>query len=155
MKISKLVFEKIVREELAKHINALNEVGEVVDAENDHKAKDKSKDKQKDKSVDKKPVKQEPVEEPVDKDIEQDVNDTEDPEDPEDTEDPEDVTGGNIAKELEGKSIQSLTMEPKSKLMPGAQEIVLTFSQIPDPLRILIGKSGQVKFYFKGLHNKL
>lgn len=60
-----------------------------------------------------------------------------------------------IADEIAGKTVQSITMEPKSKTIPGAQEIVLTFDQFPDPLKIIVTKSGKIAFYFRGLHNEL
>lgn len=74
---------------------------------------------------------------------------------PDEVEDAEDVTGGKIADEITGKSVQSITMDPKSKTLPGAQEIVITFRDIPDPLKILVTKTGAVKFFFKGIHNTL
>lgn len=92
------------------------------------------------------PVEDEPTADP---ELEKDVAD------PEAAEDAEDITGGEIADQVTGKTIQSITMEPKSKTLPGAQEIVLTFNEIQDSLKILVMKSGQVKFYFKGLHNKV
>jgi hypothetical protein len=74
----------------------------------------------------------------------------------EEEEDASDVTGGKIADEVVGKSIQSLTMEPDSKTLPGAQEINITFSDSPEPLKILVTKTGQVKFlHHGGLHNKV
>ena len=66
------------------------------------------------------------------------------------------MTGGEIASQVTGKTIQSITMEPKSKILPGAQELTLTFKEIPDPLKVLITKTGMVKFFMKnGIHNKL
>jgi hypothetical protein len=62
---------------------------------------------------------------------------------------------GGIADQVQGKTIQSISMDPKSKMMPGATEIVLTFSDIPDALRILVTQTGRVKFFFRGLHNDL
>lgn len=63
--------------------------------------------------------------------------------------------GGEIADELEGKTIQSISMEPKSKIMPGAQEIVINFNETPDAFHVLLTKTGQFKFFFRGLHNDL
>jgi hypothetical protein len=100
------------------------------------------------------PDKTEPAEmpladDPADPGMEQDVATPDDQE--------VDVAGdkSKIAAELAGKIIQSVTMEPKSKLMPGAIEIVITFNQTPDPFRILVPKSGVPKFFWKGLHNTL
>lgn len=70
-------------------------------------------------------------------------------------EDEADVTGGKISSTVVGKTVQSISLEPKSKILPGAKELVVTFDQITDPLRVLIAKTGEVKFYFRGLHNEL
>jgi len=161
MKIKRSVLESIIKEELAAHIRSLTEADEpdVVDAEKEDK---KSKDKKNsDKNAEKKPAK-EPVknqakdlkvdDDEADKPLEKDVAD---PEADAESEDAEDVTGGKIADEITGKTIQSVTMEPKSKTLPGAIEVNFTFKEIQDPLKILVTKSGQVKFYFKGLHNKM
>lgn len=85
------------------------------------------------------------------------IPDEQDPSDDELTQDVEgeEPVGGEIAQELQGKTIQSITADPDSKMMPGAQEIVLTFNEIPDALRILVTKTGRVKYFFKGLHNDL
>jgi hypothetical protein len=56
---------------------------------------------------------------------------------------------------VQGKTLQSITASPKSKVLPGAQEIELQFDGSPDPLRILVTKAGQIRFFLKGLHNKL
>ena len=103
-----------------------------------------------------------PDEEPGDTDIpDEDVPAGDDPSDTElsqDVEDPaeEEPEGSDITKEIAGRSVQSITMEPESKLMPGAKEIVIQFEEIPQPLRILIGRSGVIKYHFKGtVHNEL
>jgi hypothetical protein len=170
MKIKRSVLEKMVREELRNHIQEMMEGpkdddkgADVVDAEDEKAAGDKKAEKEKDKSAKPqdtrgpkpketpgvKTPKELPVEdEPeADPELEKDVAGEE--------EDADEVTGGKIADEITGKTLQSVTMEPKSKTLPGAQEIVLTFREIPDPLKILITKTGQVKFFFKGLHNEL
>lgn len=168
MKIKRSVLEKIIREELAAHIRHLTEAPEddrnapdVVDADKQGKEKEKKAKKDDPKKAggtqndpvapDDPKAKELPVaDEPeADKDLEKDVAGEKD------TEDAEDVTGGKIADEITGKTIQSVTMEPKSKTLPGAQELVITFKEIPDPLKVLITKTGMVKFFFKGLHNEL
>lgn len=170
MKIKRSVLERIIREELAAHAKALIEA-QVEDAQSDNAEKEKGppKDDKKAKDEPKKEPKKsaappaddagaEPPdpsalpapEEPADDELEKQAADATDGE-----EEADEVTGGKIADQLTGKTVQSISMEPKSKLLPGAQEIVVTFDQIPDPLRILVNKSGQVKFYFKGLHNEL
>lgn len=165
MKIKRSELERIVKEELANHIRELTEAPKddkepsVVDADNEKKGKEKQGDKDNKKPApakkDKAPKEPEepnelPAEdEPEDAELEKDVSDDDS------EEDADEVTGGKIADDLTGKTVQSLTMDPKSKTLPGAQEIVITFREVPDPLKILITKTGQVKFYYKGLHNSL
>lgn len=60
---------------------------------------------------------------------------------------------GTVAAELEGKTIESVSMEEDSKIMPGATEVVLSFHETPDALRLLITKTGKIKVFYKGLHN--
>lgn len=68
--------------------------------------------------------------------------------------DPDEVTGSGVAQQIVGKTVQSMTMEPESKVLPGAQEIEITFRDSPDPLKILITQTGIVKlFYANALHN--
>lgn len=183
MKVKLSLLRKLTREELIRYIGGL--LGEapkkpgLVDGEADSRSKeakadgeeDKGKKKAKDQEAPDAKKRGEPKggkplptpKEPADDELEDEPEDDKDtapePGDGEDEEgdeeDAEDVTGGDIAKELEGKRIQSITMEPKSKIMPGAQEINIQFADIPDPLRILVNKSGNIKFYFKGLHNEL
>jgi len=62
---------------------------------------------------------------------------------------------GTVAAELENKTIESISMEEDSKIMPGSTEIVVTFRENPDALRLLITKTGKVKIFYKGLHNDL
>ena len=60
---------------------------------------------------------------------------------------------GTVAAELEGKTIEAISLEEDSKMMPGSTEVVITFRESPDALRLLIGKSGKFKIFYKGLHN--
>lgn len=62
---------------------------------------------------------------------------------------------GTVAAELENKTIESVSMEEDSKIMPGATEFVITFRESPDALRLLLTKSGKFKIFYKGLHNDL
>lgn len=165
MKIKRSKLEQIIREELAAHIREITEGPpddldgpEVVDAEKEKPKKEPKKtpgNTAPDKKANDRAVKPPPAQElPVgddpeaDKDLEKDVA-------TDDEESPEEVTGGGIADEITGKTVQSVTMEPKSKTLPGAQELVITFREIPDPLKVLITKTGQVKFFFRGLHNSV
>ncbi len=61
---------------------------------------------------------------------------------------------GAVNNEVSGKTIQAVTIEPKSQVLPGAKEIVLAFNESTDPLRILVTQTGQVKFFWRGqLHD--
>lgn len=82
-------------------------------------------------------------EEPADDELEADVAGDED----------SGAEPGSVAAELEDKTIESVSMEEDSKIMPGAMEIVLTFRENPDALRLLVTKTGKVKIFYKGLHN--
>lgn len=71
----------------------------------------------------------------------------------------EDPTGA-VNNEIAGKVIQAVTIEPQSKILPGAKEVVITFGDSSDALRILISKAGHdeegppVKFFWRGhLHD--
>lgn len=101
------------------------------------------------KGKDVEPPTQELPDDPADDELEKDAED--DAEGKDDEEQPTD----RISSKITGKNIQSITAEPKSKIMPGAQEIVITFREIPDTFRIIITKSGKVAYYFRGLHNEL
>jgi hypothetical protein len=68
---------------------------------------------------------------------------------------PSEEEEGTVAGEVSGKTIEDITMDDDSKIMPGATEIVLTFRESPDAFRFLITKTGQIKYFFRGLHNDL
>lgn len=57
---------------------------------------------------------------------------------------------GAVADEVSGKTVQGLSIEPRSKVLPGAKEVVLTFNETTDSLRVLCTTSGEVKFFWKG-----
>ena len=170
MKIKKSVLERIIKEELRAHIVELLEA----DAKPDKPDPDKEKKGEEKPDPAKKatPPAPEPKKEPAkkpdgppappeatsdaapeEKPIEQDPADA----DLEKDEPPEDVDSAQskLRDQLTGKTIQSISREPKSKILPGAQEIVVTFDQVQDPLRILVTKVGDVKFYYRGLHNEI
>ncbi len=177
MKIGSDTLRKIIREELVRHIGQLREAPDVQDGEDADKDKDKAQAKQgipKGKAVDKVPKVKKPPEiekperhadKPENQPKDQKAKGSEPPElekDPADAElaaaEPEgepDKKGRPLSDMLADKTIQSMTMEPESKILPGAQEIVITFSNTPEPLRILVTKSGLAKFWFKNqLHNR-
>lgn len=86
---------------------------------------------------------------------EDDVDLDQPPEGEDDVAGEDEPEAGSIAKEIQGKRIAAISMDAKSKITPGSTEIVLTFEDLPDALRILITKTGIVKFFFRGLHNDL
>lgn len=60
---------------------------------------------------------------------------------------------GTVGYELEEKAIESVAIDEDSKIMPGATEVVFTFRDSEDALRLLISKNGTLKIFYKGLHN--
>lgn len=174
MKFSRALVERIVKEELAAHIAELTEAG---DDEEDKKpekqdgeaAASSKKPEPKEPAKAAPPVNKDPTMDSDSKDVggppedsgEEEVPDAEDPADDElederaDGEGDDDRSDGKVSKEIVGKSVQSISFEPKSKLVPGAAEVVFTFDQVADPLRIVITKTGQIKYYFRGLHDQV
>ncbi len=169
MKISRSFLEQIVREELTEALRETDDEDEetegtpppkrgpsVHDASRTGKAGDARKG-----PADAMPQGSRARPDPIagaDDDDDAEVPDVEDPADDEISADVDDEDDGDskLADELVGKTIQSVTMEPKSKLVPGAQELVITFNEIADPLRVLVTKSGEIRFFFRGgLHNLL
>lgn len=61
----------------------------------------------------------------------------------------EDATGA-VNDEVSGKTVQAVTIEPKSKVLPGAKEVVIAFNESTDTLRILCTPTGTVKFFWRG-----
>lgn len=160
MRIKRTDLERIVREELLRYVKAL-----VEGTDKEEPEKQDAADANKEKEAGKKPDPKAPddadeppgMEEPGGEKPE--VPDEEDPSDDDlakaDAEPGDDREGGKVHDEVVGKRVQAITMEPKSKILPGAQELVLTFDESPDPLRILITKTGAVKFFYRGLHDTL
>lgn len=68
---------------------------------------------------------------------------------------PSEEEEGTVAGELTGKSIDSVIVDEDSKIMPGATEIVFTFKENPDAFRLLVTKTGKIKYFYRGLHNTL
>ena len=61
---------------------------------------------------------------------------------------------GAVNDELSGKTIQAISIEPKSKILPGSKEILLSFNETTDMLRIIVTSTGQAKFFWRGqLHD--
>lgn len=162
MKFKKSFVEKIIKEEILNHIKGLME------AEDDEKKEPEKQDASSANAEKEKAPKKTAApddEQPEDSELPdasaEEVPDEPDPADDElaksrdDGEGDDDRGGGKVSDEIVGKRVQSVTMEPKSKVVPGAQELVITFDESPDPLRVLITKTGAVKFWYRGLHNTL
>jgi hypothetical protein len=61
---------------------------------------------------------------------------------------------GAVNDETSGKTVQAITIEPRSKVLPGAKEVVIAFNESTDALRILVTPTGEVKFFWRGqLHD--
>jgi hypothetical protein len=67
-----------------------------------------------------------------------------------DADGPDDEQTGAVNNEMSGKTIQSISIDPKSKILPGAKEIILSTNESTDALRILVTATGSVKFFYKG-----
>jgi len=152
LKINRKLLERIVKEELAKHLHetALNEAppgrgtaldDEIPDPEkapeeplpSDSPAPEAGDPAEEPEEL---PAGEEPADDALDADLEGDEEEE-----------------GTVAGDIAGKTIESISMEEESKIMPGAMEIVVTFRESPDALRLLITKTGRVKIFYKGLHN--
>ena len=158
LKIKRDLFERIVLDELAKYLRAqaLNEAppgrGTVLDDEIP--------------DPEEAPEEPLPTDSPAPEAGDQDSGDAEAPEELPAGEEPTDdeldadledaesnAEEGTVAADLEGKTIESIALEEDSKIMPGAMEVVVTFRESDDALRLLITKTGRVKIFYKGLHN--
>lgn len=65
----------------------------------------------------------------------------------------EDASGA-VNNDISGKTVQSISIEPKSKILPGAKEVIISFNETSDALRVLVTATGQVKFFLGGqLHD--
>jgi hypothetical protein len=65
----------------------------------------------------------------------------------------EDGAEGEINDQISGRtvqSLQSLSLEPESELLPGSREVVFTFSDSPDVLRVLVDDVGNIVFSWNG-----
>jgi hypothetical protein len=68
-------------------------------------------------------------------------------------EDPE--VPGSVAGDIQGKTVSSIEHHDESESIPGAQEVVVSFDDTEDKLRIIVTPSGNVKYFWKGLHNDI
>jgi hypothetical protein len=146
MKIKKSVLLKLVKEETLKRLDKLvkEDSAAVIDADSDNKDKDKKKKQEKPKDKSPKP-KEKSSKEPPKPEKDQELPGVSPEQDAE-----ADANGKGIGDQIAGMTILSFTMEPRSKVVPGAIELNLQFKESPQPLRVLISKSGQVRFLYKG-----
>ncbi len=92
----------------------------------------------------------------IDGDAEDDEEEAEEEEDDalDDEGDASEEPSGAVNDEISGKTVQAITIEPKSKVLPGSKEVILAFNESTDTLRILVTSTGQVKFFWRGqLHD--
>lgn len=83
---------------------------------------------------------------PSDAEISQDVEDLGD----------QDSDGDSLSKILHGAQVSGIEYEKKSKVLPGAQHIKVTFEDRDYPLFIVITKSGMVRFMYKNaIHSNI
>jgi hypothetical protein len=62
----------------------------------------------------------------------------------------QDGASGEINDQISGRTVQSISLEPESDLVPGSREIVLTFSDSPDVLRMMVDDVGNIVFSWNG-----
>jgi hypothetical protein len=62
---------------------------------------------------------------------------------------------GSVAAEMQGKTIEAIEELPESDSVPGARELVMSFQGEEDKLRVIITPSGEVKYFWKGLHDSV
>ena len=60
-----------------------------------------------------------------------------------------------VNDQVAGRTVESITLEPESQLLPGAREIVLTFGDSPDVLRILVDDVGNIVFNLNGQNHDI
>lgn len=167
MKVSRKLFERVFREELIRHIGLLREDEE--DVEEPAPDEDPQATRPKEKGTGKVPTKRTkepdraspksakgeppklsppPAPEPGTPPVSEPEAEPDpvDPEAEEGDEEPDATPGGDVNRLVAGKTVQSISIEPKSKLLPGAKEVTLTWNETPDPLKILVTATGQIKF---------
>lgn len=62
----------------------------------------------------------------------------------------QDAASGAINDQIAGRTVKSIALEPDSDLIPGSREIVLSFSDSPDILRVLVDDVGNIVFSWNG-----
>ena len=58
--------------------------------------------------------------------------------------------GGKVNDFASGKTIQSISIEPRSKILPGAREVTLTFNETTQPIKMLVTPTGAIKWMLNG-----
>ena len=62
---------------------------------------------------------------------------------------------GSVASDLQGKVIDNVEYSDESESIPGAHEVVFSFQDTEDKLRVIVMPSGNVKYFWKGLHSDI
>lgn len=57
---------------------------------------------------------------------------------------------GAVNNDISGKTVQSISIDPKSKVLPGAKAVIVSFNESSDALQILVTATGSVKFFWRG-----
>lgn len=168
MNIKRSVLEKIIREEFLQFAKTMLDEANVVDAgdkkkdikpadamipgggsDAHEKAKSGKPEPKDDPELDDEPDKKT-------KSAEEDLEDAED--NPEEDDSEEEKTSPKtvkVSRDVPGKKIQSITAEPKSKVIPGAQEVIISFDEDPEALRIIVTPKGTIRYVYKGFHETI
>jgi hypothetical protein len=170
LKISRELLEQLVIEELAKHIYRLDEAPPGRSTVLDDEDPEQLPGEEEVPNPGNAPEEQLPTDSPIDgiegggeEEGGEDVEDGGD-EDPADMdldallkgdEPPDEEEEGTVAGEIKDKTIEQITVDEDSKIMPGATEIIFVFRENPDAFRILVTKTGKVKYFYRGLHNSV
>ena len=150
LKLKRKQLERIVYEELSRYISEqLTEAPAVPEMDDEVPAPEDAPEEA-DLAQEEEPEGDEPTDEPKELPMGSEPADDE-------LEDEEggDEDKGTLAGELKGKTVSKVTLNDKSLMMPGATELVIGFREVSDALRVLLTKTGKVKFFYKGLHNNL
>lgn len=62
---------------------------------------------------------------------------------------------GSVAADMQGKTIEDISVEEESDTIPGAKELVVSFQGEEDKLRVIMTPTGNFKFFWKGLHSDI
>ncbi len=160
MKIKKSIVEKVLQEEIKNLLKNILEKNEKEDKETKNPTVDTvSSDKVNKTDKNKQIGNMAPKVSKQDK--ESDVDDTQvnvDVKDPADValDKSTDASASQVNKSIAGNVVSGVTSVPKSQIMPGYTEISVNFDGGKSPLKILVGSSGTIKYFYNGkIYNKI